>query len=103
MYDHCVNERGAVTCTLLAIVVRFLMVIPTNMSSFWLQVSKLLDWHELEEKSAQTALLRWAGVCHLPEISALVLIPNTRHSEINRVDDDNFIMAEKIKSRRERI
>lgn len=103
MYDHCVDEGVAVTCILLAIVVRFLMVIPTNVSNCWLQVSRLPYWHELEEKSAQTALLRWAGVCHLPEISDLALIPNTRHSQINRVHDDNFIMAEKIKSALERI
>lgn len=55
MNDHCVDGSGAVTCTLPVIVVRFLMGIPTNLSSFWLQVSRPPDWHELEEMSAQTA------------------------------------------------
>lgn len=57
MNDHCVDEGRAVICSLLAIVVRFLMGIPTNISIFWLQVSRLPDWHELEEKSAQTAFV----------------------------------------------
>lgn len=49
MNDHCTDEGGAVTCTSLAVVVRFLMAIPTNISIFWPQVSRLPNWHELEE------------------------------------------------------
>lgn len=89
MNDHLVGEGGVVTCGLVAIVVRFPMSIPTNMSSFWLHVGRLISR---------------GGFCHLPGEPDWALIPRTRYMQINRTDADNFIIAgEKNQSSRRTI